>query len=312
MPAQPKEVSVSLPFTQAIDWTKVVLFRPFDAGKWFVMGFCAWLALLGQGGSGGGVGHYNFGGKGGWGEVQRGLEKAWDFVVQNLEWIVPLAATLVVIGLAVWLVLLWLSSRGQFMFLHCVALNRAEVSLPWHKYAREGNSLFLFRLALGVIGWVLTLPLVAGVVLLIVGMVRAGAASVGGVLGVLGLGLLLLVVGVVLAIVVKLTKDFVVPIQFLRGNTCPAAWRELTGLISANVANTILYLLFQIVLSIALGLLVVVLVLATCCVAGCLFAIPYLGTVFLLPILVFARAYSIWYLAQYGPEYDVFAAGKPA
>ena len=35
--------------------------------------------------------------------------------------------------------------------------------------------------------------------------------------------------------------------------------------------------------------------------------IPYVGTVLLLPLGVFNRAYSLHYLAQYGPEFDVFA-----
>jgi hypothetical protein len=39
--------------------------------------------------------------------------------------------------------------------------------------------------------------------------------------------------------------------------------------------------------------------------------IPYLGTVLLLPILVFKRAYSLHYLAQYGPQYDVFPSATP-
>jgi hypothetical protein len=34
--------------------------------------------------------------------------------------------------------------------------------------------------------------------------------------------------------------------------------------------------------------------------------IPFLGTVLLLPVHVFRRAYSLHYLAQYGEEYDVF------
>ena len=46
----------------------------------------------------------------------------------------------------------------------------------------------------------------------------------------------------------------------------------------------------------------------TCCTAGCLMAIPFIGTVLLLPILIFKRSYSLFYLAQYGPEYDVFPA----
>ena len=34
--------------------------------------------------------------------------------------------------------------------------------------------------------------------------------------------------------------------------------------------------------------------------------VPYLGTVLLLPVLVFQRAYSLHFLAQFGPAYDVF------
>jgi hypothetical protein len=33
--------------------------------------------------------------------------------------------------------------------------------------------------------------------------------------------------------------------------------------------------------------------------------IPYVGTVALLPILAFKRAYSLYYLAQFGSKYDV-------
>ncbi len=78
-------------------------------------------------------------------------------------------------------------------------------------------------------------------------------------------------------------------------------------MLRGNVVNFVLYLLFRIVVAIAIAVIVIVVVLATCCLAGCLLLLPYLGTVFLLPILVFERAYSLYYLAQFGPEYDVFA-----
>ena len=80
----------------------------------------------------------------------------------------------------------------------------------------------------------------------------------------------------------------------------------MLGLLSGHIGNFILYLLFQIVLGIGIGMIVLAVVLATCCIAGCLLAIPYLGTVLLLPVLIFQRAYSLYYLAQYGPEYEVF------
>jgi hypothetical protein len=95
--------------------------------------------------------------------------------------------------------------------------------------------------------------------------------------------------------------------MFLRGGRCLNAWRELFGLISANVGHFVLYLLFQIVLGIAISAIVLAAILVTCCCACCLMAIPYIGTVLLLPVLMFKRAYSAHYLAQFGREYDVFA-----
>jgi hypothetical protein len=65
-------------------------------------------------------------------------------------------------------------------------------------------------------------------------------------------------------------------------------------------------LLFQIVLGMAIATLILMVVLVTCCCAGCLMALPYLGTVLLLPVLIFKRAYPLYFLAQFGAEYDVF------
>jgi hypothetical protein len=48
MTAQPQYISVTLPVGQAMERVKRTLFQPFDLGKWFTIGFCAWLAGLGQ------------------------------------------------------------------------------------------------------------------------------------------------------------------------------------------------------------------------------------------------------------------------
>ncbi|HLX94273.1 MAG TPA: hypothetical protein VKU37_00855 [Verrucomicrobiae bacterium] len=47
----PREISVAEPVSPALEQVKRVLFRPFDLGKWFTIGFCAWLAQLGESGS---------------------------------------------------------------------------------------------------------------------------------------------------------------------------------------------------------------------------------------------------------------------
>jgi hypothetical protein len=304
-PTSPRtaNVSVTLPVTQAIERAKRMLFQPFDLGRWFVIGFCAWLATLGRAGGGA---RFNIPAHEGNGDLRHGLDEAWQFVVKNLYWIGPLAVALVLIGLILWVVCTWLSSRGRFMFLHCVALDRAEVKVPWHRFAQEGNSLCWFRIVLGLIGSVVILPPVTLVIVLIVGMVRRDAAALGGILGVIGLTLVILAAALIFALVAKLTTDFVVPIMWLRRNRCLTAWQEYLGLLSTNFWQFVLYLLFQIVLGLAIGILVLAVVVVTCCCAGCLMAIPYLGTVLLLPVLIFERAYSLYYLAQYGPAYDVF------
>jgi hypothetical protein len=304
MTTQPTDVSLTRPFGQALDRVKLVLFRPFDLGKWFVIGFCAWLAHLGEQGF---TGNFNFGsGHHHGGNARHQFEQAKEFVMANLYWIIPVAVAVVAIGVALWLVFTWLNSRGKFMFLHCVALDKAEVSVPWRKFAHEGNSLFLFRVVLWLIATILTLPLVAIIVVLIIRMFQRGEPSVTGIVGSIGIFLVLVAMGIVFSLVEKFTKDFVVPIMFLRGVGWRKGWGELWGLLTANVGHFILYILFQILLALGIGAIVVIVVLATCCIAGCLLALPYLGTVLFLPVLVFSRSYSLHYLAQFGREYDVF------
>ena len=304
MTPQPTNVSVALPVSLAIDRVKRVLFQPFDLGKWFTIGFCAWLAHLGEAGF---RGNFNFNSSHGNRDFRQGLEQAKEFVVNNLYWIVPVAVAIFVVSLGLWVLFTWLSSRGKFMFLHCVALDKAEVVVPWDKFAREANSLFLFRIVLGLIGMAATLPLVVLAVVMGVGMFARAGLWICGILGLIGVVLVMVAVGIVFFLIAKLTTDFVAPIMFLRGGRCLNAWRELFGLISANVGHFVLYLLFQIVLGIAISAIVLAAILVTCCCACCLMAIPYIGTVLLLPVLMFKRAYSAHYLAQFGREYDVFA-----
>jgi hypothetical protein len=294
MTPQPVTVSVALPVSLAIDRVKRVLFQPFDFGKWFTIGFCAWLARLGETGL---RGSYNFNSSHGDGDFRRGFEHAKEFVTSNLYWIVPVAVVVVIIGVGLWVLFTWLSSRGKFMFLHCVVFDKAEVVVSWDKFTREGNSLFLFRIVLGLIGMVTTLPLVALAVFMGFTMFARAGLWVGGILGLTGVVLVLVAVGIVFVLIAKLTTDFVVPIMFLRGGRCLDGWRQLFSLISANVGHFVLYILFQIVLGIAIGAIVL--------------AIPYIGTVLLLPILMFKRSYSLYYLAQFGREYDVFQFPNP-
>jgi hypothetical protein len=297
-------ISVTYPVGRAIDHVKKMLFQPFDLGRWFVIGFCAWLAQLGEGGGFGSGFNYQRR-HGNATSVREMLERARDYVMDNLQWIVPLAIFIILLSIALGVLITWLNSRGKFMFLHCVTTNRAEVQRPWNEYAAQGNSLFWFRLVLGLIA---SVPIAVFVIAMIFLIVRLSAEGAFGplIIPLILTVLALIVFSLALFLVVKLTKDFVVPIMYLRRNTCLEAWKEFLTVLTLNLGNFILYLLFQIVLSLAIGAMVIVVILVTCCVAGCLLALPYIGTVLLLPVLVFSRAYSLFYFAQYGSPYDVF------
>ena len=303
-PQRPPTVSVIDPIGPAFEKVKTILFKPFDLGKWFVIGFCAWLAFLGSGGPGG-----SGGGRGGRPpDAHEAFGEAKEFVLENLDWIIPVVILAVIVGIIVWLVFTWLSSRGRFMFLHCIAENKAEVKVPWAKFRQHGNSLFLFRIILGLIGFAAAgLPILLAVGC--IAMIIAGdGAIVIGILGCVIIGFSIIALSIVLAVIGKFTKDFVVPIMFLRTTSCIAAWREFLKILSANKGRFVLYILFQIAIALVIFTIIRMgfcIGLCFCCVS-LLLLIPYIRTVILLPVLVFKRAYSLLYLRQFGPEFDVF------
>src|SRR2546427_833445 len=100
-----------------------------------------------------------------------------------------------------------------------------------------------------------------------------------------------------------LISHFMVPIMYRRRCRAVVALRESTSLVTAHPAPVVLYFLFLIVLAIACGIIGCVTTCVTCCIA----AIPYVGTVILLPIFVLLRSFLLCFLRQFGPDYDVWA-----
>lgn len=305
----PGSISVVEPVGKALEWTLQVLFRPVDVGKWFIIGFCAWLAFLGE--SGGGFNFPSGGGHGGGhggrsGDFRAELERAQDFLMGNLYWIIPVVAFVILLSLALMILFTWLSSRGKFMFLHCVAQNKAEVGGPWNQYRYIGDSLFRFRLALALLGFVVILPLVCLAAFVAFRLFMQSKTDVGLIVLLVGIGLVVFLLTVAFWVLKRVVEDFLVPVMYQREIYWREGWREVAALISGIPGTFLLYLLFRLVLGLATGLIVILFIVCTCCIAGCLMLIPYIGTVLLLPILVFYRSYSAFFLAQFGPQFDVF------
>jgi len=59
-----------------------------------------------------------------------------------------------------------------------------------------------------------------------------------------------------------------------------------------------------------LTLVISAVVVLACCLLCCTVLIPYVGTVILLPVLVFWRSYSVHFLEQFGGTYRLFGMGS--
>jgi hypothetical protein len=298
-------ISVTEPIGWAIERTKRILFQPFDLGKWFTLGFCAFLAQLGQGGGGGGGGSNWTGG----GPQDLDLREMTRWVNENFTLVVAIGVCALVLLLAISALFLWLGSRGEFMFLDGVAKNRGAVREPWARFRSAGNRLFAFRFLLAVIV-ILTWAIAAVAMALVVwpNLERGPLSDV-------SWGSLVLIVGLAmlptLAIVAVewLLHNFVIPTMYLRGGGVMGAWRiTMSEVITGRSGTIFLYFLMRVVLAIVVGILAVLLACATCCIA----ALPYIGTVILLPLYVFSRSYNLLFLEQLGENWQFFqSADEP-
>src|SRR4029453_9204503 len=98
-----------------------------------------------------------------------------------------------------------------------------------------------------------------------------------------------------------------VPVMYRQRCRAMDAFGQMLRLIAAHPGPVLLYMLFFLVLVIAAGVMSCAVTCATCCIA----AIPYVGTVILLPISVTLGAFSLLFLRQFGSEYDVWAGLPP-
>ncbi len=297
-------VSVLNPISDALNRTKLVLFQPFDIGKWFILGFCAFLAYLFESGGGGGSGYQGpqGGGQGGqWGNISGQDVISW--IQSNLSLIIIIGVSVLIVIVALTALITWIKSRGTFMFIDGIVLNRAAVVEPWKAFRDLGNSLFGFWFFLGIIGVIsafLSIAIGLAIAWPDIAASEFGASAILGI--VIGAGLIV-VISIILAIVKVLLIDFVAPTMYLRGVHVMDAW-PIVGreLLADRVGTIVLYFLVKILIAVVIGLIAFFATCLTCCIA----AIPYIGTVILLPLYVFHRSYSLCFIEQYGPDWGVF------
>lgn len=286
------KIEIVKPFSDSFELTKKILFQPFDAKKWFVIGFTAWLSHLGGGGY-----NYRYNGGSDWqnSSAFQGLRETFG---QIPFWLLISGGILLLLLIVIFA---WLRARGQFMFVDCIVKDRAAVAEPWREFREQGNSYFLFALAAGCVMLValglaalpFMLPILRGVTFLhlhdfyLFSMIALWAALL-----------------VVMIIAWNLISHFMIAIMYRRHCRVSEGFSAALSLIWDYPGEITLYCLFWILLGIASAIAACATVLFTCCVA----LLPYIGTVIMLPLFVCLRGYGLLFVRQFGPEYDVWAA----
>ncbi|PYJ17038.1 MAG: hypothetical protein DME96_07580 [Verrucomicrobia bacterium] len=294
---EPK-IEIFKPFGEAFELTKKILFQPFDLTKWLVIGFAAFLS-----GHFGGFG-INFPSPFGNFQPHRADQIIPPHLEQLKPWLQIAIAFVALLIFVLIIVLMWLKARGNFIFTDCIVRNRAAIVEPWREYRKEGNSYFLFFLTimLGVLVLV-AIMLATFIALGWLGHHARETSSTAFIGSLLFLFIFWFSVGIFIAVV----SYFMVLVMYRRCCRALEAFRDVTLLIVHNPGSFVLFCLFGIVLVLAVLMISTIVSCATCCLA----ALPYVGTVILLPLFVCLRAFVLLFVGQFGPNYDVWANFAP-
>lgn len=294
-------LSVSNPISKAFSRMKEILFQPFGLSKWFILGLPAFLAYLGEGGgtnfnmpSGGGGG----GGPGG----RHPFEDFFEWIENNLGTVILLGLVLTAVIIAISLVIIWLRCRGKFMLLHCIAMNKAEITTPWKQYRAEGNSLMRLTIMVAIVS--LTAYLVIGLIGLAIAWVDIDAGNFGGAAAAaIGVSIPLLIITVLVFVTINfMMEHFLIPVMYIHRVPATVGWSIMwRKIVSPNKGPVVLFFLMNIVWHLASAMFALVATCLTCCIA----ALPYLNAVVMLPVYIFIRAYGLYFIEQLGPQWSV-------
>lgn len=300
--APARRVSVIDAASEAIELVRRRLF-PFRLARWLPLGFVTFLDRCGRSGGGpGGSGQVpgGTGGDSGAGpaSVDEAIASAKDWFAEHLVIILAVSAILLVVIVTLVAVILWLNSRGVFMYVDNVASGRFDVARPWREHADRAWSYF---------GWSFGLSLVTffGILLLLVPGVLFGLAlfrsgpSAGPILGIIAVVIAFIVFAIALSLVQLVLRDFAAPLQLALDVPCGRALGVAWTFVRGNLLTFVVYVILKIIYAIVVGITALFAGCFTCCIGF----LPVISHTLLQPLYYFERAWSLCLLRQAG--YDI-------
>ena len=312
---------------KAYNKMKTILFKPFNFEKWLILAFCVWMVNMfenyGQ----------NFSFVGNLdprhishlkslnipAELSSFINNANSFTetkigISLILGVVLLFIIIIMASIIIFL-LMWLKSRFDFIYLDNLKNNTQKISIPWKKYKTIGNSCFAWSIGFQAVSFLICAVIFTILVIslfYISGETQDSTYAV--TILIFSVVPFFFIFSLIYLIIFILFKHFVIPIMYKMEIKAMAAWGKVMKLIKEKPGSFIKFLLILFLYSIFSAIIVFLLILCTCCMLGCLFAIPvaggYIASLILLPIFLFFRLFGVEYLAQFGEKYDLKILGE--
>lgn len=276
----------------AIHQTRRVLLYGFTPSRWLRLAFVGWLATLGMGrlrlhvpGPSPAVG-------------MPSVDETWWSL---WPWVGLGVAVLVLIGLflaGIWTVVLFLRSRGAFLLVDVLVRDRGDLWRTWDRFGALADEVFFLRLELAA-GMVALTGLALGSGLGSMGVwwwLDRSAPLIVPVAGCVALFTGTLAGGVVLAyhLAVLVLDELVVPVMYVRRCSVDAAMGFVADRIHRYPGAFLRYALARSAVGLLLWTLGAALWVLFCCVQW----IPFLDALWLVPLRVLLRAWTLGWVAQ--------------
>lgn len=293
MDGMPTRVSVFAAFGEAFRFSRKRLFRPASFPGWIRLAFLAFLGSTLELG----IFTYN--------SAMLDLPRRTPverpdagpylaFLFGHLTLIVIALALIVAAGVLLRLAWVFVACRGRFMFLDGLFFPEKRLGASWGENARQGNSLFGWKLFTGTLGFLFFLVTVLAFFLVLFD--RALLQRLTGQATTLLIGLA--GVGLVAAFLSVYLEDFVVPLMWARREGVLRAWAGFFGLFARRPFLFLAYAFLRFLFSVATFLLTTLAFCLTCCLA----VLPVVGEAVLLPLHALVRAWPVFLLSGLDPR----------
>jgi MFS family permease len=235
----------------AIEHTKQQLFRRFSLGQWTRLAFVGLLA--GELGSGG-CNRSNF-------QIPGHPVPHGPFPGIGIDpaLIAGFIASAIVAGFAIGIILMYVSSVMRFILFDSVVQRECHIRQGWSRRLGPGWRYFVFKLLYAVLS-LAGIAIVVGIPLAFAfakGWLRAPKEHLPPlILGGAILLAILLLFALITAVILVLTKDFVIPQMALENVDVLEGWRRLWSMMQAEMGAYVSYIVMKIVLAIVAAILI--------------------------------------------------------